>query len=106
MTAPGSSGRPEPRVLRDIKLVSLSLDLEENPWAKAARKARAAYDLAMHLISMHADPMAVSRPYAESQEQHDYEHTGPGTIRNHPRANRSWDETKSELVLEECEANP
>lgn len=71
----------------------------------AEAQAKDAYDLAMHLISVHADPMAVGRPYPENQDQHDYEHSGPGTIRGHSRLDRDWDENKIEKVLAECEAD-
>jgi hypothetical protein len=61
------------------------------------------WQLAMHLISMHADPMAVARSREENDEQHAYEHIGPGTIRNHPVSLRTYDPAKIEVVLEECE---
>lgn len=60
-------------------------------------------DRAFHLISMHADPMAVARTRAENIDQHYHEHRGPGTIRNHNPASVDWDEAKVEAVLEECE---
>lgn len=71
-----------------------------------------AYATAMHLISEHADPMAVARSPQDNDEQHDYEHTGPCTIKFHvpvrpgPRLGREWlgyDEAKVEAVLEEAE---
>jgi hypothetical protein len=59
--------------------------------------------LAFHLVSVHCDPMAIARPHGENKEQHNYEHRGPGTIRNHPASDRSWDAEKLEAVLEEAE---
>jgi hypothetical protein len=59
---------------------------------------------AFHLISAHADPMAICRSEADNDDQHDHEHTGPGTIRNHPRDWLGWDAAKIEAILEEAEA--
>lgn len=64
------------------------------------------YDLAMHLVSAHCDPMAVCRFPPDNIDQHEHEHDGPGTIRNHPRDDLSFDEQKVEDVLEETEAHP
>jgi hypothetical protein len=60
-------------------------------------------DMAFHLISAHCDPLAIARPHAGNTEQHHHEHTGPGTIRNHPVDSRAWDPVKLEQVLEEAE---
>jgi hypothetical protein len=60
-------------------------------------------DLAFHLVSVHCDPMAIARPHEENLDQHDHEHRGPGTIRNHPASDCSWDAEKLEAVLEEME---
>lgn len=60
-------------------------------------------ELAFHLVSEHADPMAICRPEADNREQHEYEHTGPGTIRNHAADLLAWHEAKIELVLEDLE---
>lgn len=62
------------------------------------------YELAMHLISKHADAMAVARSWQENAELHWHEHTGPGGIRNHRRGSLAFDENKAEAVLEEIEA--
>lgn len=62
-----------------------------------------AWELAMHLISRHADPMAICRDYDDNSEQHHHEHTGPGTIRDHSPASRTFNLEKIELVLEEIE---
>jgi hypothetical protein len=59
--------------------------------------------LAMHLISAHCDSMAIERTPAENKDQHEHEHDGPGTIRNHPRNWLGWDENEIERTLEECE---
>jgi hypothetical protein len=64
------------------------------------------YELAMHLISAHCDPMAVCRFPPDNADQHEYEHAGPGTIRSHPGDSLAFDEQKVEDVLEEAEANP
>lgn len=61
------------------------------------------WELVMHLISAHADPLAVCRSYADNLDQHEHEHRGPGTIRNHSPASRFFNAVKIELVLEECE---
>jgi hypothetical protein len=58
---------------------------------------------AMHLISTHADPMAICRSAQENEHQHQYEHTGPCTIRNHPVSLLTYDAAKIEVVLEEIE---
>jgi hypothetical protein len=62
--------------------------------------------LAFHLISMHCDGLAIERPVTGNIDQHEYEHDGPGTIRNHPRWLRTWDAGKIEDILKELEASP
>lgn len=62
-----------------------------------------AWELAMHLISEHADPMAICRNYDDNSEQHHHEHTGPGTIRGHSPGSRVFSIKKIELVLEDIE---
>lgn len=62
------------------------------------------YELAMHLISAHADPRAVCRSYVDNADVHQHEHDGPGTIRNHERGRLNFSEAKIEEVLEELEA--
>lgn len=57
--------------------------------------------LTLHLVSRHADGMAAERSVAENREQHAYEHTGPGTIRNHDLDDISGDVGKARLVLAE-----
>ena len=71
------------------------------PWME--QRAFGDWELAMHLISAHADPMAVCRSGEDNADQHHHEHTGPCTIRNHTPASRVFDEKKIELVLEEIE---
>lgn len=61
--------------------------------------------LAYHLISKHADGMAVNRPLAANQEAHKHEHDGPGTIRNHDEDDLSWDADKAKAVLQELAAS-
>jgi hypothetical protein len=60
--------------------------------------------LALHLVSIHCDPMAIARSYDENVDMHDHEHKGPGTIRNHDPAWLGCDAAKAEDVLEEAEA--
>lgn len=86
---------------------------EEDPWSSVnvsrslpSGRVRDAWEVAMHLVSDHADPMAVCRSYEDNTDQHDYEHRGPGTIRDHPPESRHIDPEKVELVLEEAEAAP
>lgn len=66
-------------------------DIPDNEWGR----------LAMHLASMHADPMAPERSYRGNAEQHEHEHDGPGTIRNHPRASREFDQLRAWSVIAE-----
>src|SRR5216683_1552624 len=49
----------------------------------------------LHLVSMHADPMAVCRTAAENDDQHEHEHRGPGTIRNHPAGDLGYNLTSA-----------
>lgn len=72
----------------------------------AALASAQAYDLAMHLVGEHADGMAVARPRAENAGQHEHEHDGPGTIRNHPRGWLGYSPARVEETLEELEAAP
>jgi hypothetical protein len=60
--------------------------------------------LALHLVSEHADPMAIDRPPIENEGQHHYEHTGPGTIRHHARDDFSYNLAKVRAVLREAAA--
>lgn len=78
--------------------------LGAGPAPSAAQVAwLAGQDLAFHLISAHADPMAICRAPAGNTVQHDGEHTGPGAIRNHWPGWLGWDADQIELVLEEAE---
>lgn len=68
-------------------------------------------DLAFHLISYHADPMAIERNVKENVEQHRHEHFGPCGIRLHdPSLDAgqnyellTWDAARIEEILEEAE---
>lgn len=54
-----------------------------------------------HLVSQHAcivDPFA---SLLDLNEIHDHEHTGPGTIRNHPAKDRTYSLKKLGKVLSE-----
>jgi hypothetical protein len=59
---------------------------------------------AFHLISAHADPMAICRSPEDNRVQHEHEHDGPGTIRSHWKDWAGWDENMLERVLEEAES--
>ena len=59
--------------------------------------------LAFHLIGIHCDVLAITRPYAENQDQHAHEHHGPGTIRHHGAESLHYDATVVESALEEFE---
>jgi hypothetical protein len=62
-------------------------------------------ELALHLTSEHADPMAMDRAHIFNEGQHHHEHTGPGTIRNHPEDDFSYDRAKADAVLREAEGD-
>ena len=59
--------------------------------------------LAFHLISAHADITAIERSLRENWDEHQHEHDGPGTIRNHPRELLFFELLKIEENLEEAE---
>lgn len=61
--------------------------------------------LAKHLASRHADGLALTRTLADNQDAHQHEHDGPGTIRNHPREDLSWDGEKVDQVVAEMMAD-
>jgi hypothetical protein len=60
----------------------------------------------LHLASIHADPLAVTRTDAENTEQHEAEHRGPGTIRNHPVSDLHWNELSARQSIAELVENP
>lgn len=63
-------------------------------------------DLAMHLASDHADPMAPQRGLAQNRDQHAHEHAGPGTIRNHSADSMHFDLEKAQAnILEMLREN-
>jgi hypothetical protein len=62
-------------------------------------------DLALHLASEHADPMAMDRARILNEGQHHHEHTGPGTIRHHAEDDFSYDLAKVRAVLMEAEGD-
>lgn len=55
--------------------------------------------LALHLASMHADPMAPQRGLRENRDHHGHEHDGPGTIRNHDRESLHFDLDRARYVI-------
>ena len=67
--------------MADLGEVPFPQKVPDNEWGR----------LALHLASMHADPMALQRGQADNDDQHNHEHTGPCTIRNHPRESRDFD---------------
>jgi hypothetical protein len=68
---------------------------DADPTAEMGEESRKQAVLALHLASMHADPMAMQREAGENDDQHEHEHDGPCTIRNHPRASRQFDLAKA-----------
>jgi hypothetical protein len=115
-------GSPEHRMVTEYALMrhargeeegaqrsALSGGIDLTSWyaiLAAALASAQSYDLAMHLVGEHADGMAVARPRAENDGQHEHEHDGPCTIRNHPRDWLGYSADKVEEVLEELEAEP
>ena len=65
-----------------------------------------AHSLWLHLVSVHADPMATCRTSDDNYAQHQAEHRGPGTIRNHPAGDLQWTESTAKAVLQEMIENP
>jgi hypothetical protein len=57
-----------------------------------------AEELALHLVGVHCDPMAIARPHSENVDQHQHEH------RDHDSGWLGYDAAKVEAVLEEAEA--
>ena len=60
-------------------------------------------ELWLHLVSRHAaiiDPVRVSK--RDLIDLHDHEHHGPGTIRNHPADDYSYDIARVAAVLSEA----
>src|SRR4051812_36657574 len=57
----------------------------------------------MHLASKHALANALDPALTDADlaDIHTHEHDGPGTIRNHPRADSSYDLTEALVVLSE-----
>jgi hypothetical protein len=55
----------------------------------------------LHLVSMHADPMAVLRSEADNDDQHEHEHRGPGTIRNHLAGDLTYNTVTAKASLTE-----
>lgn len=60
----------------------------------------------LHLVSRHADPMAVTRSGPDNEDQHEHEHRGPGTIRDHPVGDLSFNTVTAKHVLAEHMENP
>jgi hypothetical protein len=79
----------------------VSADLGTIPWMQAVPD-NAWGRLALHLASDHADPLAVCRGARQNDEQHEHEHDGPGTIRNHPRDSRHFELAKARAVILEA----
>lgn len=60
-------------------------------------------ELWAHLVSEHAGIWPLDATYAELKDEHDHEHRGPGTIRNHPEESRKYSVKKLGEVLSESE---
>lgn len=60
-------------------------------------------ELWAHLVSEHAGIWQLNASYASLVDSHDHEHTGPGTIRNHPVESRKYSLKKLGEVLSESE---
>lgn len=61
------------------------------------------YDsLRLHLLSRHCNGAALGLDDTEAQEDHEKEHKGPCTVRNHPRESVEWNEKDVIEVLMEC----
>ncbi len=56
-----------------------------------------------HLVSEHAMCIGLDYPKREYEEIHEYEHKGPGTIRNHDEESRHFSFKKIGEVLSECD---
>lgn len=59
-----------------------------------------------HLVSEHAGIFPLQMTLEELIDMHDHEHTGPGTIRDHPRESRAYSLRKIGKVLSEAEPDP
>lgn len=71
------------------------------PWMPGVAGEQAE-ELAMHLVSEHADVLAVVRTRAENVDAHVAEHFAPGGIRNHEWTSLNFDQEKIEKALEEA----
>ena len=60
-------------------------------------------ELWAHLVSEHAGIWPLDATYDELKDEHDHEHKGPGTIRNHPEESRAYSVKKLGQVLSESE---
>lgn len=58
--------------------------------------------LNLHQVSVHCNGAALGHTPDEAEEAHHHEHYGPGGLRNHDYADRSWDPEKIATVLIEC----
>ncbi len=56
-----------------------------------------------HVVSSHACMLNPMASMTEMVDYHEHEHDGPGTIRNHPREDRSYNLKKIGEVLSEAE---
>lgn len=59
-------------------------------------------DLNLHQTSVHCNGAALTHTPADAEDLHHHEHYGPGGLRNHDYADRSWDPEKIATVLIEC----
>jgi hypothetical protein len=78
-------------------------DQTHSPQDDAGSRPAACTPGDLHLASEHADPVATDRTHIFNEGLHHHEHTGPGTIRNHPEDDFSYDRAKADAVLREAE---
>jgi hypothetical protein len=69
---------------------------------RLAAKDHGFSDLNLHQTSVHCNGAALGHRPDEAEEAHHHEHYGPGGIRNHDYADRSWDPEQIATVLIEC----
>jgi hypothetical protein len=76
-------------------------DDEQVPLTNKVRNERV--ELWAHCVSEHAVILPPDTPLPDLTRYHDDEHEGPGTIRNHDPASRTWSLKKLGEVLSEAE---
>lgn len=69
---------------------------------RLAAKDHGLSDLNLHQASVHCNGAALGHDRDEAEDAHHHEHYGPGGIRNHDYADRSWHPEQIATVLIEC----